>query len=574
MNGQIDGQPRTYQDFELWIGPPSAAAPPFAAEYPVHVVMSPDGYGEGVLKFALAPDDFEGELARVRGIERDPDLRMKFGKRLFDALFAGQVLLRWKGSQARLKGIYPPPGLRLRLDIVDPNLALLPWELLYDQEAGFLGATANQTVARYLPMPEPVNFAMPGRVRVLVIVSNPPEGMSETLKPIPPGEIEQLKATLDGLKDLGVDYRPLVNKSIGEIFDALQEEYHVLHYVGHGGSGELYLIDEKKTSFEAVDAQSFAQYFLGRPSLRLVVLNACSSAQADPDLAGRSALFAGVGPSLIQRGVPAVIAMQYHSVYSATALVFSQRFYTSLAKGLPVEVAVNEARQALSVAHLAERDWSTPVLYLGTRTGRILTLPDPPGQRGPVASLPVPAVPPQSLADLATRTNRLREWLEVQRTLLNVRRNLDVLYAQIREARRTRPEQLLDRAEAIQETWYNFCAADVNALSDVLQKLRYVCPAPTGDGALPGSASVAGWRGDLDTARDALQNVVTNDLPNAVMDMLPTTLADLDAKCRPLRDWLRDRDADCSNWLKEEAGMLAGLAGRLCEQAQAPDHWR
>ena len=341
----------------------------------MQVITSPDGYGVGVLKLDLAADDFGGELAHVRGIEKDRKLRESFGERLFEALFAGQVRDRWKGSIARLKGSPGPPSLRLRLTIVDPNLALLPWELLYDQEAGYLGATANQTVSRYLPIPEPVDFAMPKRVHVLVVVASPPAGLSETLKPVPQKEIDGLLATLDGLKDEEVDYRPLSNPSISEIFDALQDEFHVLHFVGHGGSGELYLIDEKKKDIEPVDAQSFAQYFLGRPSLRLVVLNACSSAQEDPELTGRSSLFSGVGPSLVQRGVPTVVAMQYHSVYTDTAQVFSRHFYTSLAKGLPVDVAVNEARQALSVMHLAERDWSTPVLYMGTRTGRILTLP-------------------------------------------------------------------------------------------------------------------------------------------------------------------------------------------------------
>ena len=109
----------------------------------------------------------------------------------------------------------------------------------------------------------------------------------------------------------------------------------------------------------------------GRPSLRLIVLNACYSSQP---AAGE--LFAGMGPSLVKMQMPAVVAMQYNTVFVDTAGTFSQAFYGALANGIPVDFAVNEARQLLSAGPLLEdRDWSTPVLYMGTRQGRILVLP-------------------------------------------------------------------------------------------------------------------------------------------------------------------------------------------------------
>ena len=79
---------------------------------------------------------------------------------------------------------------------------------------------------------------------------------------------------------------------------------------------------------------------------------------------------------------------------------------------------------------------------------------------------------------------------------------------------------------------------------------------------------MANWREDLVKARDALTAVVADKMPDATENTLPPILSELDAQCRPLRDWLRDRNADCSNWLKDEAETLAGLADRLWERAQ------
>ena len=58
-----------------------------------------------------------------------------------------------------------------------------------------------------------------------------------------------------------------------------------------------------------------------------------------------------------------------------TAGLFSAAFYGALAKGVALDVAVNEARQSIASGPLLDsRDWSTPVLYMGTRTGQILNL--------------------------------------------------------------------------------------------------------------------------------------------------------------------------------------------------------
>jgi tetratricopeptide (TPR) repeat protein len=97
-----------------------------------------------------------------------------------------------------------------------------------------------------------------------------------------------------------------------------------------------------------------------------VFLNSCEGArgsEGDP--------FSGTAATLVRRGVPAVVAMQYQITDSA-AIEFSRAFYESLADGLPVDAAVTEARVAVSMGSMLE--WGTPVLYLRSPDGRIFDI--------------------------------------------------------------------------------------------------------------------------------------------------------------------------------------------------------
>src|SRR5262249_25095400 len=142
-------------------------------------------------------------------------------------------------------------------------------------------------------------------------------------------EVEQLRAALTDLGDR-VDLKELRNATLEEIQGALQDNYHVLHLLGHGISGKLRLTGSDGRAV-SVEDQAFAQLALGRRSLRLVVLSACHSSHSE-----EGGLFAGTGPALIRKRVPAVVAMQYPAVYQSTAGLFSRALYGALAHGLPI----------------------------------------------------------------------------------------------------------------------------------------------------------------------------------------------------------------------------------------------
>ena len=92
--------------------------------------------------------------------------------------------------------------------------------------------------------------------------------------------------------------------------------------------------------------------------LQLVVLNSCQGARTtltDP--------FAGVATTLIQSGVPAVVAMQFE-ISDEPAIVFAEELYTNLiGRQDPIDAAVAEARKAIFV-EVDELEWATPVLFL------------------------------------------------------------------------------------------------------------------------------------------------------------------------------------------------------------------
>ncbi|MCA9968958.1 MAG: CHAT domain-containing protein, partial [Anaerolineales bacterium] len=107
---------------------------------------------------------------------------------------------------------------------------------------------------------------------------------------------------------------------------------------------------------ERFTAGKLAMLLADHGTLRLVVLNACQGARIGQDI------YAGVATTLVRRGIPAVIGMQY-DISDAAALELAQTFYETLAENLPIETALAEARKALSLGVEESAEWGTPVFY-------------------------------------------------------------------------------------------------------------------------------------------------------------------------------------------------------------------
>ena len=120
----------------------------------------------------------------------------------------------------------------------------------------------------------------------------------------------------------------------------------------------IYLEDPDDGRSVEVDETLFANLLSDQNVLRLVVLNSCEGARTtftDP--------YAGVATTLVQLGVPAVVAMQFE-ISDRAAIVFAEELYTNLiARRDPIDASVAEARKAI-YSDVDRVEWATPVLFV------------------------------------------------------------------------------------------------------------------------------------------------------------------------------------------------------------------
>ena len=268
----------------------------------------------------------------------------------------------------------------------------------------FLANQRQTPVVRHLdvgPLPEPP--AIEGAVRILGVVANPPDTAPLDVA----GERARVEHAVAGMVAAGaviVDWlAPATPRRLREVLR--DGSYHVLHYVGHGdftptGDGVLYLEDDDGTGHTELDTGELASLLADQTALRLVVLNACDGARTsltDP--------FAGIATTLVQLGVPAVIAMQF-AISDAAAILFAEELYTNLIGGrAPVDAAVSEARKAIFVEQ-GTIEWATPVLFMADTEVQLFDFVPAPVEPPPAA--PAPSRRRQRRWPAARRARRAR----------------------------------------------------------------------------------------------------------------------------------------------------------------------
>lgn len=334
--------------------------------YRVEVLRSPVGQAEDAFPLPLTQADIDGWQ---RGHPDAEQVRW-LGTSLFDALFSGPVGNALHSSLARIDD---GDGLRLNLRLNrTPELAALPWELLYDAGARrFLALDERTQLVRYLALnlPEPESLHVQPPLRMLAVLVSPADmdgldverewtGLSQALAPVQTSGglvLERLAwSSLDGLR------RRL-----------LQEPIHILHFVGHGlfdaqsETGGLVFADADGHA-SLVAASDVATLLRNHRSLRLVFLNACEGA-----IGSQADVFSGVAQTLVQQGIPAAIAMQ-REISDGAASVLAGAFYEAVAADYPVEAALAQARIALSTA--GNQEWATPALFIRCEEGRLFSL--------------------------------------------------------------------------------------------------------------------------------------------------------------------------------------------------------
>lgn len=306
-------------------------------------------------------DDATGEIPVV-----------SYGQHLYSYLFGdGQRLRRYLGANIE----YQQARLTLSLHPDAASLWQLPWEYLHDGNS-FTCLDGNMVLARVpagLPVLSPPMTPPP--LRILLIIATPDDQ--------PALDVErELAVVQDALEDIirmgNLSMAVLEEATLPALKDVLtREKYDILHYIGHGtfrqNPQQGFLCFENRVGqTELVGAQQLEPLLSTAPTLRMMVIAACQSAQIDV----RNA-FENVATGLLQANLPAVVTVPTNLPDEA-ATVLSHTLYDQLTRGVPPGEALHHVRIALKNAD-DERapdeqrfDWAVPALYLRAPAMRLL----------------------------------------------------------------------------------------------------------------------------------------------------------------------------------------------------------
>src|SRR5215211_7821982 len=410
-----------YLDFELEIREGESRG------YAV-AVRSPAGEAQEQMSFPFDERQLRDKLKDLEiALLRSGDTRralsteertvQEFGQSLFEAVLVGKVGTCYYRSmdQAQQEG----KGLRLKLHVKPPKLTVLPWEFLYDPDRyEYLCFSRDTPIVRYTDLRQPVGrLTVEPPLRILGMVASP--------RDLDPLDVEHEKNLMDeAIEDLQADGLVNLTWLEGETWQDLQRAmrrdgpWHIFHFVGHGDfdltaqEGLIAFTERETGRRHLLRSRDLARLLDGHPYLRLVFLNSCEGArgsEGDP--------FSGTAATLVRRGIPAVVAMQYQ-ITDKAAIEFCSAFYESLADGLPVDAAVTEARVAVSMDSMLE--WGTPVLYMRSRDGRLFDIST---DKRP-SEQPLGITDQEELHEHQERTAREKERKE----------RLDTLYSQARRS--------------------------------------------------------------------------------------------------------------------------------------------
>jgi hypothetical protein len=289
-------------------------------------------------------------------------LMQYLGISLWRWVFDGAIL----GSLERSRGMAMGQNkrLRLRLEIRDPDLIALPWEIM-QREPGQSAISLSQdilfsrTTSEVEPLP--TNLRADPALNVLLVL-----GHDENL------ELEKEAAILEQILSecsksgkntvAACMVKTLLQPTPQQLIQELETKaYNVFFFAGHGlpaPDGGLLFLAENMT----LNGIELAQV-LTRTGVKLGVFNACWGAQ--PAAINNQVIPASsLAEVLIRHGVPAVLAMR-DEIADQESHSFIKAFAEALRARKPIDEAVAIARQELlTIYKFNQPAWTLPVLYL------------------------------------------------------------------------------------------------------------------------------------------------------------------------------------------------------------------
>ena len=336
-------------------------------EYPVRVI-SVAGQAQATMRPPFDLQNLDSELQALRaamdpaegGRRRKESAQQQaqaFGQALFDALFRNQIRVLY--NSIRHQAAEEKRLFRLELRIEPQELAVLPWETLYDKQLGEYICEAA-SLLRHVEDPEGdwTSIATPP-LRILGMVVHPGDGppLGAEAEKV---HLEEATSRLRALELVELEW--VEGQSARDLVQALsRKEWHVFHFIGDGGlerdTGEGFVVVDDDAGQSRRLTASQLKWLLSKcKSLQMIWLSASSGALGD-----RPDRFAATADLLVQKGVPAVLSAQL-GTNSPAAEAFIEAFYAALAATMPLDLAALKGRMAVQMNGTAPV-WGAPVLH-------------------------------------------------------------------------------------------------------------------------------------------------------------------------------------------------------------------
>lgn len=300
----------------------------------------------------------------------------EWGKAVFDMLFTGYA--RDWYQEVKRKNF---ADFRLEIVSDSPEIMSWPWEALYSEEDGYLALSCcidRQLCTVGDPIPLPDNLAQDA-IHILYILSRPKDGQEVGYHTLASSLIDysdssKIPVAIDVL-------RPPTFDQLRKTLHDHPGYYHIVHFDGHGGYGELslepfitdYASSEGLLVFETNEGDSDPiettrlSQLLAEYNIPIMVMNACQSGMIDEHARDP---FASVATGMLKAGIRSVVAMGY-SLYVSGAREFIPAFYESLFSNGKISEAVRAGRcqmfrqpdRTCVIGKERLPDWLVPVLY-------------------------------------------------------------------------------------------------------------------------------------------------------------------------------------------------------------------
>jgi hypothetical protein len=341
----------------------SPGAPGAAVASPAPAVAGPAGAASPAVG-TLPSTDILRAVASATPLQRLESKWADIGRTLFNLLFPNDSLLpRWDALRASRAPLF--------LQVEDPTLAQLPWELARSTDPALRLGT-YLTLTRHAPAASFNTSCSPWPFRILIVVGCTRQEANELNVSRECAQIERVFLPLGRSVDVRILSNP-ERKQLAEVVKAWHP--HVLHFAGHAGQkpgtkeiGLRISRDDGDWYWTPSDVQPDLPEWDWSPAF--VFLNACRTAAEVPGVWGMQRAF-------MSAGVKAVLTLQA-DVRGDHAGLFAASLYEAIAEGKALEEAAKRAREDLlnetGDTHL---DWALPSLVVSEPQMKLFRPLDP-----------------------------------------------------------------------------------------------------------------------------------------------------------------------------------------------------